>query len=395
MAAKAKVTVIIPTYNRAGYIRESIDSVLAQTLKPFQLIVVDDGSDDDTGKVLDSYGDRIIKIGQRNRGKPAAINAALPLVEGDFIWIFDDDDVACENALERHVGFLRDNPEFGWSYSSYIRFHTDPATGERIVSRICRVRPFELDEYLMELLIEAFAGSPAFLVRTQVQKQAGLYNERLTRSQDYDMSIKWGMIAPGGRLEPDEPTYFHREHAGLRGSSGNLFNPEDDHHVWREFNRIMMLDLGNRLALRHFLPLHLRNREMTESLEARARIRRWTVYCRKGMWEEALQEIESISRLPLADPEIREEFGKWGGRILASHVSVSELYQDSATLNRFAEALATGCIREARRPIAKSLYYGVRGSLQAAAFNQAWQGARVGSTLCGNSLEWLKLVMNR
>ena len=83
-----KVSVLIPTYNRADYIEECLDSILNQTVPPLEIIVIDDGSEDDTAQRLESYKDRIIYLHKENGGKPSALNLALTQVRGDYIWLF-------------------------------------------------------------------------------------------------------------------------------------------------------------------------------------------------------------------------------------------------------------------------------------------------------------------
>src|SRR4029450_5225599 len=88
-----KVSVIIPTYNGAGFIGETIDSVLEQTYQDFELIVVDDGSTDETHKVLNSYGDKLKICSQANRGVTAARNAGIQAASGELIAFLDHDDL--------------------------------------------------------------------------------------------------------------------------------------------------------------------------------------------------------------------------------------------------------------------------------------------------------------
>ena len=94
------VSVIIPNYNRAQVIGETIANMLQQTLPPHQLIVVDDGSTDDSVDVIKSFGDRVTLIQQPNRGPGAARNAGLRIATGEFIQFMDSDDLASLNKLE-------------------------------------------------------------------------------------------------------------------------------------------------------------------------------------------------------------------------------------------------------------------------------------------------------
>jgi glycosyltransferase involved in cell wall biosynthesis len=104
-------TVIVPTFNRARFIGEALDSILGQTRRPDQVIVVNDGSTDGTLSVLDAYSSRIEVVSKPNGGKAAAINTAMPLAGGDCVWIFDDDDVALPDALQRHLEALEEDVE--------------------------------------------------------------------------------------------------------------------------------------------------------------------------------------------------------------------------------------------------------------------------------------------
>jgi len=100
------VTAVIATCNRAHYLGEALDSVLRQTMPPAQVIVVNDGSTDATEAVLGRYGERIEVINQENGGKSRALNRAMAKVRGEYLWIFDDDDIAVPQSLERHLAVL-------------------------------------------------------------------------------------------------------------------------------------------------------------------------------------------------------------------------------------------------------------------------------------------------
>src|SRR5690606_40525091 len=108
-----KVSVIIPTFNRAGMVQQAIASVLAQTFASFECIVVDDGSSDDTRTVLQPLVDagRIRYVHQANAGLSAARNHGLRLARGAYISFLDDDDLYEPHKLARQVAYLDANPE--------------------------------------------------------------------------------------------------------------------------------------------------------------------------------------------------------------------------------------------------------------------------------------------
>lgn len=104
--ATSLVSVIIPTYNSAPYIVDAIGSVLAQTYQNLEIIVVDDGSNDNTREVLVRYRDKITCLYQENRGVSAARNRGMQHAQGEFIALLDADDIWLPTKLERQLRFM-------------------------------------------------------------------------------------------------------------------------------------------------------------------------------------------------------------------------------------------------------------------------------------------------
>ena len=113
-----RVSVIIPTYNSARFVVQAVESVLAQTYSDFEVIVVDDGSTDNTPVALAGYRQKIRYLHQENRGPSAARNAGYRASQGDYVLFLDSDDLIPPDTLERQVSFLNDHPEFGLVYSA-------------------------------------------------------------------------------------------------------------------------------------------------------------------------------------------------------------------------------------------------------------------------------------
>lgn len=111
------VSVIIPTYNRAQLAGRAVRSALAQTYRPLEIIVVDDGSTDDTAAVLRAFGDRIQVIRQANQGRSLARNHGLAAATGEYVAFLDSDDVWSPDALAAEVEVLHANPRAGICYS--------------------------------------------------------------------------------------------------------------------------------------------------------------------------------------------------------------------------------------------------------------------------------------
>jgi glycosyltransferase involved in cell wall biosynthesis len=120
--ASRLVSVIIPTYNRAAYLTAAIDSVLAQTYRPLQLIVVDDGSTDNTAALVQRYSEGVEYIRQPQSGAGAARNRGLAAAAGNFIAFLDSDDLWLPEKAERQVGLLDENPEIEAVFSQVQMF---------------------------------------------------------------------------------------------------------------------------------------------------------------------------------------------------------------------------------------------------------------------------------
>ncbi len=112
------VSVIIPAYNSAASLSRAIDSVLAQTYRSFEVIIIDDGSTDQTREVIADYWDSVRSLYQENRGPGAARNAGIEIARGQYLVFLDADDELLPQKLEHQVGYLDGNPEVDVVYSN-------------------------------------------------------------------------------------------------------------------------------------------------------------------------------------------------------------------------------------------------------------------------------------
>jgi glycosyltransferase involved in cell wall biosynthesis len=109
------VTVLMPVYNTEMYLKEAIDSILNQTFRDFEFIVINDGSTDSTSDIIESYSDpRIIYLqNEKNLGVATSLNKGLSIAKGTYIARMDGDDVSRCDRLEKQVAFMDANPEIG------------------------------------------------------------------------------------------------------------------------------------------------------------------------------------------------------------------------------------------------------------------------------------------
>src|SRR4051812_15354057 len=112
------VSVVIPTYNRAELLKVTIQSILGQTVRPLEIIIVDDGSTDDTANVCASFGPVVRYMGQRNGGVSAARNAGIRAAQGDWIAFCDSDDLWVYNKLELQLAAI-EATSAGWSVTGF------------------------------------------------------------------------------------------------------------------------------------------------------------------------------------------------------------------------------------------------------------------------------------
>jgi glycosyltransferase involved in cell wall biosynthesis len=184
-----KVSVVIPTYNQASFIDETIRSVLNQTFQDFEIIVIDDGSTDNTPEVISALPVRYFR--QENQGCSAARNHGIKLSSGEYIAFLDSDDVLMENALEKGVDVLDRHPEVGFSYGQAYMMDEN--------GRIHRVRKSSfLDsstivdgtEQIRELLFFNRIPMSTLMVRRHCLDDVGGFNEELKNFEDRHICIR-------------------------------------------------------------------------------------------------------------------------------------------------------------------------------------------------------------
>jgi glycosyltransferase involved in cell wall biosynthesis len=181
---RPRVSVVMPTYNRADFVLEAIDSVLSQSYSDFELIVVDDGSVDNTKSSIEKYTDeRLIYIGQKNMGRSNARNRALSQARGDYIAFLDSDDMYLPGKLALQVEFLDEHPEIGMLYTSAIC--VDEAGADLNFSYVASVSGHIYKE--IAFFQPVTITLPTVMVRKGVLEEAGNFDESMSRFEDTDM----------------------------------------------------------------------------------------------------------------------------------------------------------------------------------------------------------------
>jgi glycosyltransferase involved in cell wall biosynthesis len=135
MSEALRVSVIIPAFNAANYLPEAIHSALNQTIEPFEVVVVDDGSDDETPAVAASFGQAIQYDRQPHKGLPATLNRGVQLARGELLAFLDHDDVWVPDKLQKQMAVLRTQPEIDMVFG-YCRYFMSPDLDEATARRL-------------------------------------------------------------------------------------------------------------------------------------------------------------------------------------------------------------------------------------------------------------------
>jgi glycosyltransferase involved in cell wall biosynthesis len=202
-----RVSVIIPTHNRAEFLRSAISSVLRQTYRDFELIVVDDASADSTHEVVTSFHGRDIKYVRHdvNKGDAGARNTGLLNSTGDYVAFLDDDDEWLPEKLQAQVELLEaSSAKIGGVYTGLLR--VNKATG-KILDVII---PTKRGDLFREIFIDSPIVTSCVVLRRQCFEAVGLFDERIPYNNDYDM---WIRIAEQFHFECiNEPLVVYHTH---------------------------------------------------------------------------------------------------------------------------------------------------------------------------------------
>lgn len=185
------VSVIIPPYNYARYLCEAIDSVLVQTYKDYEIIVVDDGSTDNTKEVLRPYRNKIKYIYQENKGLSAARNTGIRASKGDYFQFLDADDIILPEKISKQIDFFTENKDYSICYCECITCSENIRDSSKYIYR--NAGPM-IDPILQVLNLHAYGSYPlpihTLLIKRDIFDKVGLFCEELKAVEDREFLIR-------------------------------------------------------------------------------------------------------------------------------------------------------------------------------------------------------------
>ena len=186
-----RVSVVIPTHNRADYIQQALDSVFAQTYTDYEIIVVDDGSTDGTAELLKALVERdaIRYEQQAQSGVSAARNRGIAMARGEYVAFLDSDDLWLPDKLSKQVALFEAMPELGFVHCHFAKFN-DQTGAELGVRDTSRYRGQIYPEMLLQW--DTLMATPCMLMRKDVLDEVGGYDELMRWGEDLDL---WRRIA--------------------------------------------------------------------------------------------------------------------------------------------------------------------------------------------------------
>ena len=192
-----KISVVIPTYNRIALVERAIDSVLRQSIKPFDIIVVDDGSDDGTSEMIQKKYRSINLVQQQNSGVSAARNNGIKHAKGDWISLLDSDDEWTEKKLENQANKLIKNPDYHFCHTNEIWIRN----GVRVNQK---KRHQKYGGYIFDKCLDICRISPSStLFKKNILEHVGWFDTQLPVCEDYDLWLR--ITADYKILFVDEP----------------------------------------------------------------------------------------------------------------------------------------------------------------------------------------------
>jgi glycosyltransferase involved in cell wall biosynthesis len=253
-----KVSIIIPTYNRATYLQEAVASALDQTFNDTEIIVVDDGSTDNTSEIVKKFPPKVQYFRQDNQGVSAARNNGIRRANGKYVCFLDSDDMLMSDAIEKNVSFLDLHPDLGYSYGQVVKVDENGQKmrlkKNRGASSTC-VRTS--NEQIQRLLFRGDIGILSALAKRSLVIEAGMFNTSMAVGEDIDLWLRLAQKYPVGYIaEPVGKVRMHPQNTLKKGAFEKLERFQTD-FVARALETLKNDPLFEKIRKRAYFGLYL------------------------------------------------------------------------------------------------------------------------------------------
>lgn len=241
MSSTPKVSVVITSYNHAAYVRQSIQSILDQSLQDFEIIVVDDASTDDSMSILRGFADQRLSLepSLRNWGVSATTNRGIRKARGRYVALQASDDWAFADRLRCQAEFLDNNPEISMvlSIPQLVDEGGEPLPDMPTSTKPLRLPDFSRARLLAELFFEGnFLWPSGAMARRELFTGSFVFDTRLTNLQDFDLFVRMLLAGHSLHVLPEKLTAYR-----IRDNAQNLSAPRKDSALRSSFEFAMIL----------------------------------------------------------------------------------------------------------------------------------------------------------
>ena len=219
-----RVSVVIPTYNMAHFLSEAIESVLQQSFRDFEIIVVDDGSTDNTSEVMAQFSSRVKYVRRENGGPSAACNGGDDIAQGRYLLFLDADDTLMEGALEKAVSVMDGAPQAGFCYGQVRYMDVDGKELKLVHEWPERSGLVTARQIMLELVNLHFILPSAAFFRRDCFREVGRFDESLGYSEDTELFARMAKRYPVVYVA--EPLVWRRKHGGAITAKPDLDRQE-------------------------------------------------------------------------------------------------------------------------------------------------------------------------
>lgn len=238
------ITVLIVAYNAEKYIAQSIDSVLAQSYRDFELLVLDDGSNDNTREIIRSYEDERIHLVECPHNYIETLNRGINLSKGKYIARMDADDIMHPDRLRIQVSLLEEAPEVTLC-ATWMQLFDENKGKTSIINKVSGI----IDDPIISLLGSNFIGHPTVMIRKEfLCKNSLCYSPNYPYAEDYKLWVDMALAGAVFYIEP-EPLLYYRVHSGQVGQM--KFDQQSESTI-----RIQMEIIAHLLSEELYAPLN-------------------------------------------------------------------------------------------------------------------------------------------